>query len=79
MGYMLAAFEHKILEMRHHIEKRGLSARFRFNEDDAEWVVTLKKGTRELTTRLKTDADEHMGSAYCEDFGRQIREIIRDF
>jgi hypothetical protein len=79
MGNMLAGFEHKILEMRPDIERQGLSARFRFNEHEAEWVVTLKKGARELTTRLKTDADACMDGAHYERFSREIRRIINDF
>jgi hypothetical protein len=80
MGYTLVALEDKLLDMYPEIQQHGVSPRLKLDEKGQEWHVTLKKGTREFTAVLKkADADKCMDGAYCEDFGKEIKDIIGKF
>lgn len=80
MGYTLVALENKILDMYPEIQQCGLSPRLRLDEEKQEWHVTLKKGNKEYTAILKKlDADKCIDGTYCEDFGKEVREIIKKF
>lgn len=79
MGYTQVALEDKILAMYPEIRDKGISPRMGFDEERNAWVVKLVKDSKERTVYLnKNDADACMDRTYCESFGKEVGEAIKE-
>ena len=80
MGYSNVALKDKIMEMYPQIGEFGISASLDFEVEKNAYIIKLKKGGHELTTRLdKKDADECMDGIKCLYLGVQIEQLIKNF
>jgi hypothetical protein len=80
MGYTNVALKSKIVEMYPDIEKFKFAVGLDFDKDKNAYIVTLRKGAKELTTLLeKKDADDCMDGIKCVYLGVQIAQFIKNF
>jgi hypothetical protein len=80
MSYTDSALKEKIMEMYPEIRKYGIEARLDFEAGKNAYIITFKKGEKELKTHLeKKDADECMEGVKCVYLGVQVEQFIKNF
>ncbi len=80
MSYTTVALKEKILEMYPEIEGHHLSIGIQFSQPENAYIITFKRGSEMLTTRLeKKDADECMLGIKCVYLGVQVAQFISNF
>ncbi len=74
------AIKDKIMVMYPEIAEQRLSMIVDFSEEKNAYLVTLRRGTEELSTHLeKKDAEECMNGIKCVYLGVQVAQFIRNF
>jgi len=74
------ALKDKILEMYPEIEDHKVSVGLDFDEQTNGYILTFKRGTEALTTRIeKQDADDCMNGIKCVYLGIQVAQFIKNF
>ncbi len=80
MAFSNVALKNKILEMYPEIEDHRVSVGLDFDEQTDAYILTFKRGTESLTTRLeKQDADDCMNGIKCVSLGIQVAQFIGNF
>lgn len=80
MGYTIVGLKEKILEMYPEIERNGVSVNLVFDAEKDAYVVSMHRGSHELTTHLeRADADACMNGVMCVSLGIQVEQFVKNF